>query len=267
MDTLERLAKVATRSRLVEFVFAGGLPIIGYCLAIATVSELEAIWLMMLVTGLTGFHILAFNDACFKPGRNIRNLLGMHIVGLGMLYVVVWQQGHHAAVIALALMVVNWDLYAWAGKRHWFPSILHHCIGGALHVGAGYLFASSDWRSAAMYGLYFGLAMAGAAMHHEAIDIDEDRDGGYRTGAVRFGMRWWFFCGAIPMTVAHLILTREGTIFETTMVSAFLCYGILLVLFAARGINHQHAMVFRMCCRITYGIAGAVYLYLRVRGL
>jgi hypothetical protein len=37
-------------------------------------------------------------------------------------------------------------------------------------------------------------------------------------------------------------------------------YIVLLAVCAVRGIDHRRAMVFRMFCRIVYGLAGAGYL-------
>lgn len=264
MNPPSRSAVFLTQSRFVEFLFAAGLPLIGYCLAITSLDALPYIWLMLIATGLTGAHILAFNDACFPERRQTARLLCMHACILVPLFIFVWNRGHHAAVLALVLMIVNWDLYAWTGKRNWLLSLLHHCIGGTLHVAAGFLFAGGDWRQATFVGVYFGLCMAGAAMHHEAIDVDEDHTAGFSSGAVRFGFRRWFVLGIVPMTLAHLWLLQQIDRFAVLMLSAFAVYIVLLVVCTVRSIDHRRAMVFRMYCRIVYGLAGAVYLLWRL---
>ncbi|MDP7741412.1 MAG: UbiA family prenyltransferase [Lentisphaeria bacterium] len=260
MSHLSRPAGFLTQSRFVELLFAAGLPLIGYCLAVTSREALPHIWLMLIATGLAGAHILAFNDACFPRRRQTARLLGMHACILAPLFIFACGRGHHGAVLVLLAMIVNWDLYAWTGKRNWLLSLLHHCIGGALHVAAGFLFAGGDWWRATFVGVYFGLCMAGGAMHHEAIDVDEDQAAGFASGAVRFGFRRWFVLGGVPMTLAHLWLLQQIDRFAALMLSAFAVYIVLLAVCAVRGIDHRRAMVFRMFCRIVYGLAGAGYL-------
>lgn len=263
MSSPTRPTVFLTQSRFIEFLFAAGLPLIGYCLAITSHNALPQIWLMLIATGLSGAHILTFNDACFPERRGTLRLVGVHACILAPLFIFVCSRGHHGAVLALLAMVVNWDLYAWIGKRNWLLSLLHHFIGGALHVSVGFLFAGGDWRQAAFVGVYFGLCMVGGAMHHEAIDVDEDHAAGFVSGAVRFGFQRWFVLGAVPMTLAHLWLLQQLNCFSAVMLTAFAVYIVLLLVDAARRIDHCRAMAFRMNCRILYGLAGAGYLVWR----
>ncbi|MDP7398696.1 MAG: hypothetical protein QF541_17645, partial [Lentisphaeria bacterium] len=129
MSHLSRPAGFLTQSRFVELLFAAGLPLIGYCLAVTSREALPHIWLMLIATGLAGAHILAFNDACFPRRRQTARLLGMHACILAPLFIFACGRGHHGAVLVLLAMIVNWDLYAWTGKRNWLLSLLHHCIG------------------------------------------------------------------------------------------------------------------------------------------
>ena len=65
---------------------------------------------MLIATGLTGAHILAFNDACFPEQRQTARLLRMHACILVPLFIFVWNRGHHAAVLALVLIKYAWVL-------------------------------------------------------------------------------------------------------------------------------------------------------------
>ena len=113
------------------------------------------------------------------------------------------QIGNRSFAAAIALTIINWDVYSVWGKRHWLSGLLQNSLAGALHFSIGLTAAGCtifcEFRAET---IFFALAMTGAAMHHDASHAVDDSMHHYKTGAFVFGQEcWWkysivrmFFC-------------------------------------------------------------------------
>lgn len=264
---LNKLLDFSCRNRFAELVFAGGLPIIGYTIGMNHFEQLYKIWIMMIPTCFVGWHILVINDVCFPEKRVSRSKL--IIAGLLPIFsfIISVSSGYCDASFFLLLMIINWHIYSLFFKGFFPMSMLHNFCGGFLHTGVGMLFSGMKMDQAAVYGIYFGFMMTGASMQHDALDYREDKNAGYRTGAVYFGKKMWWRLGVVPICIANIILFFEYTIFKTLLLTAFLAYILCYIYFFNKNFDELNLLLFRFISRIVYGIAGVVYISIRMMEL
>lgn len=260
----ERLRNVALNSRFAELVFAGGLPIIGYVAACERFGALANIWVMVLSTAACGWHILVVNDLCF-PGAvvsrwNVAAAIVLPISGIWL----ACSLGNRMAVALLALMIVNWNLYSALFKKQWSLILICNFFGGFLHYAVGMQFAVGDVYRCDRQAVFFGLLMMGASMHHDAIDVEEDRVAGYASGAVRWGRSLWWRLGLIPIACGTGMLLLEKSVFTTAFVGAFVAYFVAYRITARTDFSDASLATFRFVSRILYGVAGMIFLGVRV---
>jgi hypothetical protein len=252
---------------MAEMTFSAGIPIAGYLLAIEKFPQLFRIWIMLTSTGLIGWHILVVNDVCF-PGNNVsKSKLGAALIFPLVSLSLSLGLGYPEASLYLVLMVVNWNLYSFYFKGKFMAALFNNFCGGYLHLSVGMLFANAEFGATILYGSYFALMMTGASMHHDALDVDEDVRGGFETGAVRFGARLWWRLGIVPIFLATLILFLKSSLFSTIFVSAFLVYLLMYGRFTSKPMGAEQLLLFRFLSRVTYGVAGIVFIILRVNGI
>lgn len=261
------IVKFFSQSRLVELGFAGGVPVTGYLLTINSASQLPNIWVMLVATGLVGWHILVINDYCF-PGNTTSSLKLL----LGLLFPLISFSlslgfGYYKASLCIFLMLVNWNLYSLFLKKHFLSTLVNNFLGGYLHVSSGVLFADGEVASTLNCGVFFGLIMVGASMHHDALDYDEDKRAGYNSGAVRFGQVLWWRLGILPMTAANIVLLFKPLPFRTIFLVAFLVYLVVFMVFSRRPFRFEGFLIFRFISRAIYGCAGICFLIGRLAQL
>ena len=183
------------------------------------------------------------------------------MVSIGLMF----RQGGTAMV--LLLVMLNWDVYALWGKRRWGSGLLHNFLGGGLHFLLGAVAAGApDLVFTLPLSLYFALTMTGAALHHDALHADEDREQGYRTGAVAFGRNRWWRLGVVPLLLAQPALAWAGRDFLGPFAAAFAVYLGLYLVFSCRPSPGERPL-FRSLCRLAYAVAGLAYLVARARSL
>jgi hypothetical protein len=269
-DLLGLATKVALR-RPLELLLGTGIPLVGFFSVTGSAEPFRSLWLFVPAIVLAGWHILKVNDLCFE-----RKSLSHHqpfrpaslfpvsvfpVVAVGLLF----RQGLTAMI--LLLIMLNWDAYARWGKRHWGSGLLHNFVGGGLHFLLGAVAAGApDLVSALPLSLYFALTMAGAALHHDALHADEDREQGYRTGAVAFGRNRWWRLGVIPLLLAQPLLAWADRDFLVPFAAAFAVYLGLYLVFSCQP-DPGTRPLFRSLCRLAYAAAGLAYLAARTYSL
>ncbi len=267
LKLLNKILNYACRNRFAELVFAGGLPIIGYIVGMNHFDQLFEIWIMMIATCFVGWHIQVVNDVCFPEKR----VSPAKLIIAGLLpvfsFIITIHSGYYDASLFLFLMIINWHIYSRFFKGFFPMSLLHNFCGGFLHTGVGMLFSGMEIDQAMVYGIYFGFMMTGASMQHDALDYREDKNAGYRTGAVYFGREKWWRLGAAPIILANIILIFECTIFRAFLLTAFLIYILCYIYFYNKKFDELNLLLFRFISRIIYGLAGVVYISVRIMAL
>jgi 4-hydroxybenzoate polyprenyltransferase len=254
--------------RPLELLLGTGIPLVGFFSVVDSTERLGVLWLFLPAIVLAGWHILKVNDLVFDRGSSAHRgplrpsdafpVLVFPVVSMGLMF----RQGGTAMV--LLLVMLNWDVYALWGKRHWGSGLLHNLVGGGLHFLLGAVAAGApDILSPMPLALYFALTMTGAAFHHDALHADEDRAQGYRSGAVVFGKSRWWRLGLMPLLLAQPALILAGRDFLVPFAAAFAVYFALYLVFSVRA-NSGGTPIFRSLCRLIYAVAGLAYLAMRM---
>lgn len=244
--------------------FAGGIPIAGYIVGMESISQLSNIWIMLISTSIIGWHILEFNDACFPSKTVPTSRLFITVLLPVVSFFIAMNHGYFKAAVCLLLMIFNWHLYSFLFKGFFPMSLVHNFCGGFLHFSVGTLFSSLEPQLPVPHGLYFGLMMTGASMQHDALDFEEDKRAGYKTGAVCFGRETWWRLGIIPLISANVILLTQGSMFSYILVAAFVIYTAFYCHFYRGNLEHKDLQFFRTVSRVIYGSAGTLFIGLRI---
>ncbi len=257
-------------SRTAEIVFGCGLPITAFFVTANTGEPFPTKNFLMLIPFLlmTSVHVITFNDLCFNRRNPLTSatrkfhlkITLLLIPALILFLVPLWP----SLCFMLLLIILNWDIYSYAGKKHWLSGWLHNLAGGILHflAGASHLGvegALSEWPMA----FYFGLAMASGAIHHDALHHEEDSRNSYETGAVVFGPNLWWRMGFIPLLTAIPLLLFTPVDFALCFGLASLVYFffyVALVIFP----NPSEKIWFRVVCRLIFSVSAAFLVAIRI---
>ncbi len=220
---------------------------------------------MLISTGMMGWHTLLVNDMAFHRNRLRGSLFRLAVavttavVSIGLAV----SSREYAAAGCLAAMAVNWNFYSLVGKHSFLTALAANFCGGMLHFAIGAAFAGAAIDGMIGYALYFGFTMAGASMHHDAVDAEEDAHAGYVTGAVRFGrVRWWRF-GVVPIATANAILALHCAR-DALLLAAFGGYLVVYCRFRRGPFDTDRLHAFRLSCRAIYGLSGGLYIAERI---
>ena len=255
------------KKRMAELFFAQGLPLIG--IVSAGVTDPLPILFFLFCTLSAAVHILIYNDRCFdeavgkvKANDNTLLLITFIIPLAGGLI-----SGAYLALVIYLMAVINWNVYSSKGKYHFKRVVFHNFVGGFTHFTGGYFYGrGEDLAAGILTGLFFGLLMAGAGMHHDAVDYEEDRNAGYVTGAVKYGASKWWKYGLYCIAIAHILLFFLNNSFSSIMAVVFGFYLLGYITVLKLGIEHQNMKKFRIYCRVIYGLGGIIYLWTLVYG-
>jgi len=254
--------------RPLELLLGTGIPLLGYFSVARGEIPLGPLSGFLAALLLAGWHILTVNDLLFErqpfaPEKlwQTKNLIPVWLapaVAVGLLLPL----GNSAP--GLALIIFNWDLYAWRGKRSWQSALFHHLLGGGLHFLLGATAAGLDAIAPVLpQTLFFALAMAGASCHHDANHAAEDLAQGYATGAVRFGRDRWWRLGLVPMLGAQAALWFATCELRNPFLAAFVVYFSLYLSVTFRDTPGAIPW-FRPLCRLAYAAAGLWILFVRL---
>lgn len=254
-------------SRASELFFAAGIPMVAFISLIDDLSLLKRLlWLLPLLL-LTGRHIITVNDFCFDKKINKEKLKKPEVFFpifiipcLPVLFFLSLK--HFLLIFILLIIIINWDIYSFFGKRHWFSGLLHNFLGGMTHYLAGAAGADvKDWMPLCPAFLFFAFAMTGGAMHHDALDVNEDCLKGYKTGAVRFGADRWWRLGVIPLLLSQIFLIYTTKLFSLTFGAASVLY-FAVYIYAASQKQPSTFHWFRISSRLIFGLGAMIFIIL-----
>jgi len=251
-------------SRPAELAFSQGLPMMGFFMSGGIIGW--ELWLFLVLSACAAWHILLFNDRCFHEATKKGKKIKREMIALFFLIPLIGGvlAGFYYSTVCFLLAALNWDFYSCKGKHNYILVSVHNFIGGFLHFAGGYfIFNPVINIEVVSIGLFFGLMMVGAGMHHDALDRQEDKQAGYKTGAVLFGERYWWTLGAKFIIAAQILLFGGSFIFGISMLFAFMVY--IVFYWNVKGhYNHEKGMAFRALCRLAYGGVGVYYLLFKI---
>lgn len=212
---------------------------------------------LLLVALPAGAHVYLVNDICDRQRDRInperrhsplaRGALSTRTAWVWALVLVLAALGAAGTLLGwvglavVAAIVVNWDTYAWYGRRGHSPygepagesggarrrasgwgkchpvlAAGHNLVGGGLHFLLGMSaadalagrFACGEWDGgAALWTGYFGLLFLAGHFHHVARQAEADRGAGVTTVATLWGVRAALLAGAVVLVGSTAWLT------------------------------------------------------------
>jgi len=271
------MSKKSPVSRLAEVFLSMGIPAIGYLRVVKEV-EWESLAWQIPVMLLAAWHVIIINDSSFGAKTDLKKsfLSKRNITGAVLFPFFIFPSLYVSPLfgILVFLTMVNWDIYSLKGKRHWLSGIFHNFLGGALHFSIGIACAensemgiisiesfeaiASCWPET----LFFALTMTSGAMHHDSFDVEEDRQNGYITGAVKFSPDRWWRLAAIPfMAATALLFLTEHTFSGAFIVSSIAYFAVYTIISFKK--KPTVFLPFRTICRLVFIIGAGIYLYLK----
>ncbi len=248
------------KSRTVELLFGTGIPLVGFfsCCQPGNVQS-GLLWMYPLLL-VAGWHILVVNDIFFdRENSRMKTWQMVPVIAVPPLLVVAGLR-QQMLVTMLFLIIINWNLYSYFGKRNWMSGLFHNFAGGFLHFLAGVAGAGGDIAASLPMAFFFAFAMTAGAMHHDAAHAEEDSSMKYDTGAVSFGaIRWWRL-GIIPMLAAAPLLFLQGGLFMKCFAAACILYAVLYAVMYSRIEKTENMLVFRILCRLVFAAAAMVFI-------
>ncbi len=150
---------------------------------------------------------------------------------------------------------------------------LLHFFGGLLQFMLGYMVFSRNWPKGILLGTFFSLIFVAGHLVHESIDIEEDKNGGIKTRATRFGVKptlqaaLTVFVAAhfylLFITVAQVVNWQMDVIFLLPLVFHFIFLNRLhLKLLTQR----KEIKGYQILYRLAYGISSVLFVLLSIGG-
>lgn len=254
-----------------EILLATGIPLIAFFSSINQLSAINRLlWLYPLLI-IAGWHVIAVNDLLFDKSVSKKEKLFKFKIFIPVilvpLAVICLIPSIPSVSISLLLIMLNWDLYSAFGKNYWHTGLFHNFLGGFLHFCAG-AYGGGNVQNPHLWamGLFLALAMSSGAMHHDAIDFQEDSQQLYITGAVRFGADRWWRLAPIPLLLAQVLFCFTPILFS-------LCFGIssmfylCVYLIAAFGEKPSCRSWFRFVCRLIFACGSVIYIFFHLTRL
>ena len=164
--------------------------------------------------------------------------------------------------VAIALLWMAYAHPSVALKRITLVPTLIHLVAGVLTA----LLAQGSFgrfdSAGVLIGAYFGLVLAGGHLVHELLDLDADRDSGFRTSAIRFGRGPVFLVSALLFTASTVLfggLTWVGAVPLGALGGPLFVYPFYLYWWVGAyraGLTHEAVYRFRSRYRAAYIVAG-----------
>ena len=282
----QRLRLYLRAGRIGEVALLMGAPFLGVLFAIPDGGALHLARGALVMGGIFALylHVYLFNAWAGYPHDRVdpkkRDLVTVSgAVSMDRLLILSWASFAVAAMIlfamsahlgAIALVVAGlWCAYAHPrfGLKQIaiVPTGLHLVHGVATNVLAQGAFSGNSWsgmREGALIGVYFGLVLAGGHLMHELVDRDADRDAGFRTSAIRFGVVSVFRASLLLFTAStawFCFLAQRGLVPAAAPLSLLLIYPfhVVAVVAAARdGLGVEALLRLRDRYRVLYSLAG-----------
>lgn len=168
--------------------------------------------------------------------------------------------------ILTVIIILLWVLYShpvigFKQKAVW--GTLIHFIAQILHfIMAWLIFQIFSW-DAVLIAIYFSIAFSSGHLLHEIIDCEVDKNSGFRTSPVVFGIKKTSLL-LILMLLINCVLISFLLNSETITVFAWICFfpssiiHLLLVLINYRNIREK-ALLIRNIYRPLYLVSGIIY--------
>ena len=212
---MKRITAIVRVLRLVESLPFCGVALLGGLMAARPPQRLTpSLGLAILATLLLACFAFAFNELQdveldrLSETKQHRPLIdgSLSPFAVGMLCVLLLVGG----LLLLALVTPRYTIIPGLGMAlmgfvySWRPlhlktvpvlSTLAHLIFGTLVFSLGACSVGESHPGMALIGLYFGLVFSAGHLHHEVMDLEEDRQLGVKTHAVRFGARPTLWAG------------------------------------------------------------------------
>ncbi len=154
-------------------------------------------------------------------------------------------------------------------KQSMLGSSVLHFLGGILQFMLGYAVFSQTWQEGILLGVFFSLIFVSGHLVHECIDFHEDKKGGIKTRATRFGVRAVLqaalgsFFGAhfflLSMVVIHAI---DRVVFFIFLLPAVLHFAFLYKLSVCSVPKQSDIKEYRSYYRLIYAGCSMVFVLL-----
>jgi hypothetical protein len=259
-------------SRISEVVLSLGIPAVAY---VATTNSIESASLIpgIFFSLLGAWHVIVVNDDSFASRESLGSffLAKKHFIPKLAAPALVAASFAHTPLLATVILgtIISWDIYSLYGKNDWRFSLVFNFIGGAAHFLIGVACASGSFAEFVEFAvreapetIFFAFAMVAGAMHHEAYDVEEDRVGGYATGAVKFSPDRWWRLASLPMMAAVISLFSADSLFRNCFLVATGAYFAFYSVFALSAVPSRKTG-FRVLCRFAFILAAAVFAYFK----
>ncbi|MDD2386252.1 MAG: UbiA family prenyltransferase [Bacteroidales bacterium] len=270
--------------RLNEVILMSGFFIIGGFFAITEFNKEVAYKLIgLIILSITiVLSVYSFNAAAGKSQdannlrlKNLWNLSKSTFLIFAALFfafsIIISIYLNIISSILTVIIIFLWILYSHPViglKQKAIYGTLIHFIGQILHfLMAWLIFQNFNW-DAVLIAIYFSIAFSSGHLLHEIIDYDADKNSGFRTSPVVFGIKRTSIVLLIILIINVFLISYLYAI-ETISLIAWICFfsasflHLLLLLLNIRNVKTK-ALLIRNIYRCLYFASGIIYLALKL---
>ncbi len=171
------------------------------------------------------------------------------------------------ASILCAITIFLWSLYAHKTnglKQKAIYGTLIHFFGQIIHFVMAWIIFREFSYEAILIAIFFSLAFSSGHLLHEIIDYECDKNSGFKTSAIKFGVKTIAKSIAIILFL-NLIIISLLFVFNYISEVAFISFALATLIhfcIIVFNINNilQKALLIRYIYRIVYLLAGVIFI-------